>query len=56
MAKRAAIDSTLNSLLAKRAVVDKQILAAEKKLITEAEAVEKASAKTAKKPAVKKHV
>jgi len=56
MAKRAAIDSTLNSLLAKRAVVDKQILAAEKKLITEAEAVEKASAKTAKKPAVKKHI
>ena len=47
--------SALKSLLAKRAAVDKQILAAEKKLVDEAEAVEKASAKpAAKKLAAKK--
>ena len=44
--------SNLKTLLAKRAAVGKQIIAAEKKLIAEAEAVEKAAAKkTAKKPA-----
>ena len=44
----------LKTLLAKRAALDKQIADAEKKLIAEAEAIEKASAKPAKKPAVKK--
>jgi hypothetical protein len=44
--------STLKSLLAKRAAVDKQILATEKKLIAEAGALGKA--KPAKKPAAKK--
>jgi hypothetical protein len=43
---------TLKKLLAKRAAVDKQILAAEKKLFAEAEVLEKA--KPAKKPAAKK--
>ena len=42
--------SVLKSLLAKRAGVGKQILAAEKKLIAEAESIQK----SAKKPAVKK--
>jgi hypothetical protein len=52
--------STLKTLLAKRAAVGKQILATEKKLIAEAEAVEKAAAKpvakkaTTRKPAAKK--
>jgi hypothetical protein len=47
--------SILKTLLAKRATVDKQILDTEKKLIAEAEAVEKASTKpAAKKPATRK--
>ena len=44
----------LKSLIAKRAAVDKQIAAAEKKLFTEAETVQKAAGKPAKKPAAKK--
>jgi hypothetical protein len=47
---------TLKALLAKRAALDKQIADAEKKLIAEAEAAEKASAKTDKKPAKKPRV
>jgi len=43
--------STLKSLLTKRAAIDKQIVDAEKKLVAEAEAMEKAAAKPAKKPA-----
>jgi len=41
----------LKTLLAKRAAVGKQILAAEKKLVEAAEALEKTDAKPAKKPA-----
>lgn len=45
----------LKSLLEKRAAVGKQILAAEKKLVEEAEAIEKSAVKApaAKKPAAK---
>jgi len=54
LAKKATVDSSLKSLLAKKEALDKQIVAAEKRLITEAEGIEKASKKKAKKPAAKK--
>jgi septal ring factor EnvC (AmiA/AmiB activator) len=54
LAKRATNDSALKSLLSKKDALDKQIAAAEKRLITEAESIEKASKKKAKKPAAKK--
>jgi len=46
--------TALKTLLAKRAVLDKQIADAEKKLFAEVEALEKEAAKQDKKPAAKK--